>query len=96
MSEKEGLLPKVSEAVKETTIAEFSKAGGTPYTLELIKRLSNENPEIISFIIDYAKKMDERYGQKCFETAINTGIYVYKMLESQAEADNLEKLFENE
>ncbi|MBI4918853.1 hypothetical protein HY837_02920 [archaeon] len=91
MGEKR-LLPLVSETVEETIKAELL-SGKEQYVSDLINKIKEENPVIIYFIADYIKglKNNGEEDPAAINAAIYSGIFVYKLLESQAEADQLEK-----
>lgn len=91
MDEKRGLLPLVSEATRDVVIAEFLERK-KDYTMEILYKMSEDNPKVFNMIVDYARSMMEAYGRiEFFEAVIISGVFTYKMLESQAEANNLEK-----
>ena len=85
---KEGMVPRVQADVKK---ADVKKGGIKEYLSEMIQRLATEdNPLIANFMVKYAKGMPT---QKLQGTVAPIGLMVYRILESQAEADKLKKEF---
>lgn len=83
MSEKKMLLPVVSEEVGFAIQAEYRQ--NKKYTQAIIVRLQEDNPCIVNFISQMAlASKDPQY-------VAETAILVYRLLESQAEADKLNK-----
>ena len=80
------LLPVVNPDVGHAIAANFSddKSDRKVIAAEL-KRISRENPAIANFIGDWAKQMK---GEGAIHSAF-CGVLVYKLLHSQAEADQM-------
>ncbi len=92
MGEKR-LLPLVSQNIEEVVKADYYD-GREKYVTELIEHIKKENPRIAYLISDYVKGLreaGEEENSPAIKAAIYSGIFVYKLLESQAEADQLEK-----
>jgi len=58
------------------------------YIKKQLKNLDQENPVVSQFIKMFARKCKQK------SVVAMCGLMVYKLLESQAEADELKKLFE--
>lgn len=87
MSEKKGLLPIVKEEIRFAVQAEMLHSDGKTYETEMLQRLAgDDNPRIANFISGFAMKMKTSEAR---EAAMYAGLLVYRMLESQAEADIL-------
>lgn len=85
MSDKKGLLPIVSEDTGHAVQAELLHSRQSEYVSELLERLQEDNPRIAEFV--------SRLANKCRDpTAVTYGsLLVYRLLESQAEADELKR-----
>lgn len=76
-------LPVVTRETGYAVCRELEQAEGNEYILHLIERLETENPCIAEFISRLAIQHDD-------PVAISTAaLLVYRLLESQAEADEL-------
>lgn len=80
------LLPIVKEETGFSLQAELLECPENQYVLKHIKRLENDNPCIANFISQLAVLSGDP------QSVAYAGILVYRLLESQAETDNLEKL----
>ncbi|MFH0752833.1 MAG: hypothetical protein V1914_04545 [archaeon] len=85
MSDKKGLLPKVSENVLEEIVAKIDKAEGNSFASEILGRLAENNPIISGFISNYTSTMAEE------TRGIYLGVVLYALLEAQAERDYLDQ-----
>lgn len=81
------MLPIVKEEVGFAIQAELLQGTNNEYVIEQIKRIQRENPCIINFISSFSVK-----GKDPIASAY-CGILVYRLLESQAEADEMKKSF---
>ncbi len=88
MSDKP-ILPKVSEGVEEAIKAEYLQ-NQENYLSELIERIKKENPTIIKFIADCLSGIPED-NEMARKSVVYSGLFVYKLLESQAQANKLEE-----
>jgi len=88
-------LPVVSEEVAETIEGELLLEFGKEYALRKLEELEKENPQIASFIRRFSVKVGDigiiQETEAARITIIYCGLLVYKMLESQAEVDQLKK-----
>jgi hypothetical protein len=83
----EPLLPVVSERVGASLQNELLSATTEAYVMRVLTRLSTDNPCIANFIAAYAAQQKD-------PTAVTTGaVLVYRLLESQAEADRMRREF---
>lgn len=78
-------LPVVTEDVGFAVQAEVSQTPDNDYMVDLIKRLQNENPCVINFISQLSIYSKDPLG------ASACGLLVYRLLESQAEADQMNR-----
>lgn len=87
-------LPKVKNEIYASLYEEVKelipKGGDEQYVKVQLKRIKRNNPAIAKWIIQYAKKYSNNleilYG----------AIITYRLLESQAEADDMNSLFGDE
>ncbi|MCX6819109.1 MAG: hypothetical protein NT129_03880 [Candidatus Aenigmarchaeota archaeon] len=85
MTEKKGLLPVVSSDTCYSIIQEVSEKSSGDYTIQVLKRLAEDNPVVATFLAEFALKSRD-------PAAISyTTTILYRMLESQAAADKLER-----
>lgn len=85
MKKKKGLLPKVSSSQKDVVLRELLN---DPHTVEAeLKKIEKENPEVKWLIDNYCNLAVEPHDVKVI------GALVYKLLEGQIEADELDQLF---
>lgn len=82
------ILPKVSEGVEESIKAEYLQ-NQEEYLSELIDRIKKENPTIIKFIVDCLSGIPED-NEIARKSVVYSGLFVYRLLESQAQANKLE------
>ena len=92
MSNKKGLLPIISQEVGNSITAEILQTNGDKYMLDLLQRLGVEdNPGIANYVnimMMQAKIPDTR------EAILYAALGVYRLLESQAEADKMNRELE--
>lgn len=87
MSEKKGLLPVVKEEIGHAVQAEMLHSNGKTYEIKMLQRLArDDNPCIANFISAFAMGMETPEAR---DAAMYSGLLVYRMLESQAEADRM-------
>jgi len=84
------LLPQVTAETAAAVRAELLKSGG--YVVKIAERLERENPYLINFIGHFI----QRFDQKEAEAAVYLSLLVYRLLESQAEADRMREVFGGE
>lgn len=86
----ESLLPKVSQDTKESVAQTIFDEYETDISFikEYSKHLIKQNPELLNFIIEYVKTVKSNTLKK--EIFIGF-LGLYKMLESQAEANQMAK-----
>jgi len=89
MSEKKGLLPVVTESIGSAVQAELLQQEG--YITEMLKRLQEDNPCIANFISQVA--MHSSSEKRVQQQIAYCGLLVYRLLESQAEADKMNQEF---
>lgn len=85
MTEKQGLLPLVSEDVCYAVQAELHHSKENEFVIELLRRLEKDNPLVANFIAQFSLTTEDPVG------ATYAGLLVYRLLESQADANNLNK-----
>ena len=79
------LMPVVHEDIRRVVEAEMEEKGGNQYIKEVLLRLAEENPWIADFISKFAATTKD-------PTSIAyCGVLVYRLLESQAGADQLKE-----
>jgi len=79
-------IPVVSKDTANSVIHELTKGMSTDYLANLLKHVRNENPQVAEFLAAFAMKHED-------PLAISTvGLLVYRLLESQAEANHLSEL----
>lgn len=83
------LLPVVSEDIGHAVREELLSQQGNDYAVEVIKRLAEENPCVAQFISNLILAASNRNEAM---SALYVGVLVYRMLESQAEANYLNGL----
>ncbi len=92
MSDKKGLLPYVSEEIGFALQGEILEKPGNEYVVEILQRLTEDNPHVANFIATMSLNSD---GSPLHSAYLS--ILVYRLLESQADADKmkseLEKMF---
>lgn len=75
-------LPKVKREVVHSILTEkFDQ----PWFEEVFERMNEDNPEVANFLIECAKRDGERL--------LGCATVLYRLLESQAEADAMNELF---
>ena len=80
-------LPVVSKDVAAAVRAELVASKGNEYAIAILERLERENPELAQFIAIFAQTQEYAIG-------VATGaVVVYRLLESQMEADGMGKQF---
>ncbi|MBI5066482.1 hypothetical protein HZA97_09715 [Candidatus Woesearchaeota archaeon] len=88
MSDKP-ILPKVSEGIEGSIKAEYL-GNEEKYVSELIEKVKKENPIIIKFLGDCLSGISKD-NEEAKKAIIYSGLFVYKLLESQAQANKLEE-----
>lgn len=83
-------LPTVSEEVCAAIQKELSEATGNGYVADLLRRLQAENPLLAQFIANFAITQQNPTGVS------TAGLLVYRLLESQAEANRMRREFPRE
>lgn len=78
-------LPVVQSGIPASIEREIFDKFDEPYIKEQLKILGDENPVIAQWLKSFSKTTKDRTG------AIFSGLIVYKLLESQAEADRMEE-----
>ena len=81
-------LPIVKEEIGFAIQEEFRNSMGGDYICETLKRMEKENPCIANFISAYSLQFKES-----ILPTMSCAVLVYRLLESQAEADAMEKDF---
>ena len=82
MAEK---LPKVTKETGFAVCRELEQESDNNYVIRLLERLEDENPCVAEFVSRLAIQHDDPVG---ISTA---ALLVYRLLESQAEADSLNR-----
>lgn len=77
------MLPRVTRDVGFSVCRELEQAGARDYMRELLQRLDRENPCIAEFVCRLAIQHEDPVGVS------NAGLLVYRLLESQMEANRL-------
>jgi len=89
MTEKKGLLPIVSKEVGFSIQNEVFNSNENEFALNLIRRLANEdNPCIANYLSQLA--IQSRTAEMR-DAILYAGLGVYRLLESQAEADKMKQ-----
>lgn len=84
MSEKKDLLPFVTNDVSFAVQAELNQLNKNEYIANILKRLfEDDNPNIANFLSKFAIKTKDPVA------VLYSGILVYRLLESQAEANQM-------
>ena len=83
MTDKKGLVPVVQEGIKGALIAEISQRPADEYVVDVIARLAEDNPGVREFLLNFARACPTP------STALYAGVVVYRLLESQSEADKM-------
>lgn len=83
MADRPRLLPKVTTETGYAVCRELERVDHNDYVIRLLERLEEENPCVAEFVSRLAIQHDDPAG---ISTA---AILVYRLLESQAEADAL-------
>ncbi|TET36379.1 MAG: hypothetical protein E3J72_09075 [Planctomycetota bacterium] len=79
-------IPVVSKDTTNSVIHELTKGMSSDYLANLLKHVREKNPQVAEFLAAFAMKHED-------PLAISTvGLLVYRLLESQAEADQLRVL----
>ena len=86
------LLPRVKEGVIDSLTATINHDNSHQYYINLQKRMLVANPELFKMINDIAEALKEREGEETHNIAWKMALLVYRALESQAEADEMEKI----
>jgi Mg/Co/Ni transporter MgtE len=86
--DRKKLLPYVNEEIGFALQKEFLETQGNEYVTQVLTRLREDNPCIANFI----SNMSVSSGDPT--SCATTGILVYRLLESQAEADKLKSELE--
>jgi len=86
---KERLLPYVSEEVSEVLSKEFIETPGDQYTRKIFERLQSENPKIVHFVLEASM------GSSDPMRVLHIGLLVYRLIESQAQADEMKREFQD-
>lgn len=76
-------LPVVNPAISGPLERELADKCDVPYLKQQLARLDEENPIVAKFIRDFSKKTKDKLA------VMFCGVIIYKMLESQAEADQM-------
>ena len=84
MSDKKGVLPTVSEEVCFAVQAEIQQSKENDYVVDMLSRLQEDNPFIANFISTFSLKTSDP------TSSTYAGLLVYRLLESQAQADKME------
>jgi hypothetical protein len=71
--------PEICYSLEHEVIGQFD----VEYVKSFLKKLDSDNPTIAQFIRRFSKTTEDRMG------AIFCGLIVYRMLESQAEANEM-------
>jgi hypothetical protein len=80
-------LPVVSRDVAAAVRAELLASQGNDYAVGILQRLERDNPELAQFIALFSQTQANPAG-------VATGaVLVYRLLESQVDADGLKKEF---
>ena len=79
------LMPVVHEDIRRVVEAEMEEKGGNQYIKEILLRLAEENPWVADFISKFAPTTKDQLA------VVFCGILVYRLLESQAGADQLKE-----
>ncbi|MBI1850814.1 MAG: hypothetical protein HYR85_10765 [Planctomycetes bacterium] len=81
-------LPTVTKEIGYAVCAELEQEPGNQYIVKLLERLEKENPCIAEFISRLAMQHSDPVGVS------TSALLVYRLLESQIEADRLKKEFD--
>ena len=83
-----GLLPKIKPEIISSVIRDYER--DNLYFANLTQRLTNENPCILQFIDEMSDMSNNP------KYVLETSLLVYRLLESQAEADKLNEDYKNQ
>jgi hypothetical protein len=86
MTKKKGLLPIVKQEVRDVILAEIKQETLEDYVSRQLNNIKEDNPTIASFIDNF-----DKISQKKLIHARYIGVIIYRLLESQAEAEKLER-----
>ena len=89
MTDKKGLLPIVHKEIGLAVQRKISEQPGNEFLIQTIERLTEDNPCIANFVSQFGVVSGNPH------LVAYVGIVVYRLLESQAEADKLDKEFFN-
>ena len=87
MLKKAGPLPQVSEDVSFVVKEEVGQSQGPDYFIQVLERMIEDNPSLANFLFTHANTCANP------SRVIASGSVVYRLLESQAEADALSARF---
>ena len=87
MLTKKGKVPKVHGDIDAAVQAELSQSQGNEYVVGMIQRLQDDNPCVANFVSQLALKTKDPI------TTAYAGMLVYRLLESQAQADKMKTDF---
>ena len=78
-------LPKVTPEIGQAIKAELERTAGNEYVVKMLERLERENPCVAEFVSQMAMQHADPV------TVSTAALLVYRLLESQADADQLKK-----
>jgi hypothetical protein len=78
-------LPRVSPEVGQAIRAELEQTAGNEYVAKLLERLERENPCVAEFVSQMALQHEDPV------TVSTAALLVYRLLESQSDADALKR-----
>lgn len=86
MSEKKGLLPIVNEEIGYSIQRDYARQSS--YCADLVNRLQEDNPCVLRFIVQMSARSEDQ------KLVAETALLVYRLLESQAETNQLERMID--
>ncbi len=86
MSDKKGLLPKLTIEVMGLVALSLDRDVDNTYVAEVIDRMEQDNPLLVAMIANYTGNMKEQVK------GAYLAVLVYRLLEAQAEADYADEL----
>jgi len=87
-------LPVVKHEICAAMVGDWTRENFHQYFDQIIERLRTENPVVIKFLEEFAGglRANKLFREPAMESIIiYSGAVVYRLLESQMEADELEK-----
>lgn len=89
MSDKQGLVPIVTQEVASAIKAEMLQSNSNDYIIEILERLGDgDNPSIANYLGQLANQSRTPFEKQLI---VYAGLGVYRLIESQIEANKMKK-----